>query len=289
MNKRGIILVVSLLVVLLLATLLASLYFQSISENQLARRFVNSTRAFWLAEAGVAKALSELSGPGSVNGSLDNPDYTYSAAMSHLSDNYYKIESTGSVLSGGAFTRKVAVTVRTGAVNPEKFQYGIETTTDLVVRGSVEINPSDSFKEFSTLDFADLFGISKVDMRAGAAHLYDTGSFAEPVDRVTWVDVPAGETLSIAGNLAGSGVLVINGNAHFSGTVNFNGIIYVIGELTMTGDVATYGSIMAESSATVDTELRGNVAIHYDVGQITNALSEVEFLAKEVVSWQELY
>ena len=63
----------------------------------------------------------------------------------------------------------------------------------------------------------------------------------------------------------------------------------LIGELTMTGDVATYGSIMAESSATVDTELRGNVAIHYDVGQITNALSEVEFLAKEVVSWQELY
>lgn len=289
MNKRGIVLIFSLLVMLVLATLLASFYFKSISENQLARRFMNSNRAFWLAEAGIAKVRSEQ-GLSSASGYIDNANYTYNAIVNHLTGIYYTVVSTGTVAepSGQNISRTVSVTIKTGLVDVTKFQYGIETTTDLIVKGSVDINPDDSWKEDATLDFADLFGISKADMEANANHLYTPSNFGPPVDGITWVDVPTGETLNVAGNLSGSGILVVNGDAHFSGTVDFYGIIYIIGELTMSGSVTINGSILAESSATVDTTLSGNVTINYSPSDIAQSLTPVQFLNKEIVSWHEI-
>jgi hypothetical protein len=283
MNKRAVVLVFALLVMLVLSALLTSFYFKTLSENQAARRAVDSTRAFWLAEAGVAQVKGSA-GLSDKSGYVGSTDYTYSAAVTPVSGTYYEVVSVGTVArAGGNVSRTVVATIRTGNVDPLKFKYGIETTTDLVVKGSVD----DSWKEYSTLDFADLFTVSKAVMKANATNLYTTSTFTSPADGITWVDVPTGETLTIAGELIGTGILVINGNAHFSGTVDFHGIIYVIGELTMTGDVETFGSILAESSTTVDTELKGNVTINYSLSDITDALNLVSFLSKEIVAWRE--
>jgi hypothetical protein len=288
MNKRGIVLVFALMVMLVLSVLLTAFYLQSASEGQLAGMFENSTRAFWLAEAGIAQALSNFSGPTVLSGSIDAANYTYNVQVTQLSGVYYNMASTGTVTSpaGSSVSRTVSVTVKTGVIDPTKFNFAIETTTDLVVRGSVDINPDDSWKENSELDFADLFGITKAEMKDNATHVYTSDTFAEPVDGITWVDVD--DSMNIAADLAGSGILIINGDVHFSGTVNFNGIIYVIGELTITGMVTTSGSVLAESSTTVDTELRGNVEINYSLSDITDALGPVVFATKEVVSWQEI-
>lgn len=289
MNKRAVVLIFSLMVTLVLAVLLASFYFKSISESQLSRSFVDSSRAFWLAEAGIAKVKGS-SGLSSASGYIGDTNHTYNAVVSHISGLFYEVASTGTVTlpNGKTVSRRVITIIETGTVDPLKFQYGIETTTDLVVRGSVDINPSDSWKEYSALDFAYLFTVSKAVMKASATHLYTASDFGEPaVNGITWVEVPTGETCTIAGNLVGSGILVINGNTHFSGTIDFHGIIYVIGELTITGTVTTNGSILAESSTTVDTELKGNVTINYNLTDITNALSSVAFLTKRVVSWRE--
>lgn len=289
MNKRGVVLIFALLTTLVLSVLLVSFYFQSISEGQLAVIFENSTRAFWLAEAGIAKALSTFSGPTTVNGFIEDADHSYSAQVAHLSGIYYSIVSVGTVNSpvGGALSRIVSVTIKTGVVDPAKFKYGIETTTDLVIKGSVEINPSNSWKEYSTLDFADLFSVTKSEMKDNATHVYTSDDFeGHPVDGITWVDVNG--TMNIAGNLSGSGILVINGDVHFAGTVDFRGIIYVIGRLTITGTVETYGSVLAESRTTVDTELKGNVTINYSLADIADALSFVQFITREVVSWREI-
>jgi len=296
MNKRGVILIVSLLVVLVLSTLLASFYFQAISEMQLARRYVNSTRAFWLAEAGVAKALTELSGPGTVSGYLIQTNYTYTATMSHLSGNYYMIDSTGSVSSGGGpIERKIRVTVRTGAVDPSKFKYAVTTTTDFkVIGGGHEginkfIEPDNSFQENAVLDFADLFGVSKANMRDGATHLYtDATSFnVNNAQGVTWIDVKSGAQLQITGG-SGEGVLIINGDVKITGDMVLNGIIYVIGKLTMLGNCAVNGAALAESSTAVDTTLGGSTLLTFDTAKVTSALEEVQFITKEVVSWQEI-
>lgn len=287
MNRRkGFVLVFSLLVTLIFTLLLASFYTQNINESNLAKRFADSTVAFWLAEAGVASAYVNF--PAGSSGSLGAAGYTYNAVVSPISGNYYTITSTGTVsrADGVNISRIVTASVKIGAVDPSKFKYGIETTTDLITKGSVSINPSGSFKEFSTLDFNDLFTISKVQMQAGATHSYTPATFGAPVDGITWVEVPSGDTLTVAGNLVGSGVLVINGNTHFSGTVVFDGIIYVIGTLTMTGTVTTNGSVLAESSTTVDTTIKGNVTINYDLNEIAEALNHVASLNKQLVSWK---
>ena len=284
MNNKGFVLILALLVSLIFSLLLSGFYVQSINENKLARRFADSTRAYWLAEAGLANAYVNF--PGGASGSLGGANYTYNANVTHISGNYYTVSSVGTVNheGGQAISRTITATVKTGNADPSKFKFGIETTTDLVTKGSVSIDPSNSWKEFSTLDFADLFGVSKAQMQAGATHSYTASSFAAPVDGITWVEVPSGSSLTVAGTLAGSGVLVINGNTHFSGTVDFDGIIYVIGALTMTGTVTTNGSVLAESSTTVDTTIKGNVTINYRVDKITDALNAVASLSKQLVS-----
>lgn len=286
MNRRkGFVLIFSLLVTLIFSLLLTSFYVQNINESNLARRFADSTRAFWLAEAGAANAYVNF--PGGASGTLGGSNYIYDAVVMPISGNYYTITSTGRVnrADGTTITRIITASVKTGNTDPAKFKYGIETTTELDIRGSVSINPSGSSKQYSTLNFSDLFGVSKAQMQAGARHSYTASNFGAPVDEITWVEVPS-DTLNISGNLTGSGVLVINGNARFSGTVNFNGIIYVIGTLTMTGNVVTTGTVLAESSTTVDTTITGNVTINYDTGSITTGLGWVAPLNKQRVSWK---
>ncbi len=288
MNRRGIALVLSLLVVLVLSILLLPFFVKSINGTNLVNSYVSSTRAFWLAEAGIAEAIDKLPAL-SVSGSLDSSNYTYSAQSTFLSPGYYQIISTGSVLfpGGKSVSRTIEVVLKTGVVDPSKFQYAIGTTTNLVIKGSVDINPDDSMKENSPLDFTDLFGYSKTVMRSHATHLYTPSTFTSPLDGITWVDVPAAESLTIAGNLGGSGILIISGDAHFSGTVNFDGIIYVIGKLTMTGDVTATGSVLAESETTVDTVLKGNVTLNYNSNSISNTIALIQFFTKDIVSWKE--
>jgi Tfp pilus assembly protein PilV len=289
MNKRGVVLIFALLVVLVLTVLLGAFYFKSISEKQMAMRYVNSSRAFWLAETGVAMVKSNP-GLSSASGSLVDPSYTYNATVNHITGNYYSIASVGTVTlpDASSVRRTVTATVRTGSVDPSKFKYGIETTTDLKVTGSAEINPSNSWKEYATIDFNDRFSVSKAEMEAGATHVYTPSNFgASGVDGITWVNVPSGTTMNITGNLVGSGILVVNGNVKFAGTVQFYGIIYVIGELTMRGTIDTFGCVLAESTTTVDTSVGGNAEINYDIAQITNALANVQFLSKQIVSWRE--
>lgn len=292
-KKRGFVLIFSLIVTMMLSLVLTAFYLQNINESSLARRFADSTQAFWLAEAGLAKLYVNF--PASQSGALGPANYVYSAQVGAPSGSYYPVTSTGTVVRSGG--KSVARTITASiyyvpsSIPATKFKYGIETTTDLVTKGSVAINPSGSWKEFSTLDFSDLFTVTKAQMQAGATHIYTPATFdGASVDGITWVNVPVGTTLTVAGNLNGSGVLVINGDVHFSGTVDFNGIIYVIGALTMTGTVETHGSVLAESSTTVDTTIKGNVTINYDSDEIVNALGTVASLkgalSKSIVSWK---
>ncbi|TRZ96161.1 hypothetical protein D4R78_01530 [bacterium] len=290
MNKKGVILVFTLMVLLILAILMVSFFLKSISEARLANRFVNSTRAFWLAEAGIAEAKNRIPVLSS-SGYIGEANYTFNAQSQLITSGYYSILSTGTVTlpNGEVISRQLNAIVKTGQADPAKFKYAIETTTTLVIKGrSVDINPDNSYKQNSALDFTDLFGYTKTDVKNNATHLYTPSSFTSPVDGITWVEVPSGQTFTLSGNLAGGGVLVVSGNTHLSGTVDFNGIIYVIGELTITGSVVINGSVLAESSADVDTELKGNVTLNYNIPQITDALTNLGALEKDIVSWNEI-
>lgn len=290
-NNRGVVLVFSLLVTLVLSILLGSLYLTSVSENQQANQYVNSMRAFWLAEAGIATVKAN-SGLSAASGYLIKPDYTYNVpspeAVPGTGNVYWTINSTGSVAlpNGSSVSKTLTATIKTPAADASKFSYAIDTTTDLITKGAVTINGAYKQND-NSINFNNMFGVSKTTMKAGANHLYTDSNFNVPVNGITWVDVSSGNTLAISGNVAGSGILVISGDVRISGTVDFNGIIYVIGALTMTGTVTTNGSVIAESSATADTTLKGTVNINYDLSQIESALTSVQLLNKQIVSWQE--
>lgn len=58
--RKAIALILSFLVIIVLTALTIVIFTRSISENNLTRRYTESTNAFWLAEAGINKALDEL-------------------------------------------------------------------------------------------------------------------------------------------------------------------------------------------------------------------------------------
>ncbi len=295
-KQRGVVLIFSLLVTVVLTVLLAAFYFKSVNENQLASRYVNnSIRAFWLAEAGIA-TVKGSPGLNAASGSLGGANYTYNVptpqVVPNTNNQYWIINSTGTVTiprtpTNYTISKTLTVTVKTAGADDSKFPYAIDTTTELEIKGHA-VTISGTPKEYdNTINFANMFSVSKEIMKAGANHLYTDSNFNAPVDGITWVDVSSGHTMNMAGNLTGSGILVINGNVRISGTVTFNGIIYVIGTLTMTGTVTTNGSVVAESSATADTTLTGTVNVNFNLTQIENALTNVQFLNKQIVAWRE--
>lgn len=296
MNNRGAMLVFSLLVVSVLAVLLATFYFGSINENQLATRYADSTRALWLAEAGIAKVKSNA-GIASANGFIDDVRYTYNAIPAQIGATvYYNVVSTGTVTSpsGRSISRVVNATMKLVAPSSANFQYGVETTSNVLDYKTKCIenteNPANIAKTGSTQTFDNLFGISKSEMKAISQGLgtYLSGDFGNTINGsgVTWVDVAPGQTLNIQ-HLNGSGIVVINGNFKVNGvpTDGFDGILYIIGQLETLGNSAVNGTVFVESSAAIGADLSGSSLISYNSTNISNALLGVA--TKAIVSWKE--
>ncbi|MFH1577874.1 MAG: pilus assembly PilX N-terminal domain-containing protein [Candidatus Omnitrophota bacterium] len=82
MNKRGIALVLSYMVIAVLTILGTGFITRAVSERNIARRYVNSVNAFWMCESGISRALSEMrtnfevSGTGLWSGALSQGSYS---------------------------------------------------------------------------------------------------------------------------------------------------------------------------------------------------------------------
>ncbi len=304
MNKRGVVLVFSLLAVLILSIYLVSLYSQSISENQLAKRYADSTRAIWLAEAGIAQVKSNP-GIGPASGFIDDTNYTYivPAPTRIGATNYYTVLSTGTVTSpgGGSVSRSVSVTMKLAPPSASKFAFGVETTSDSLDYKSKNIvnteNPVNIAKSDSTQTFEDLFGVPTATMKAqavGAGAYYQSRNLGNSltVSGLTWVDVTDSSGLLDSNgelqieHLNGSGTLIICGNFNVNGLGTFDGILYVIGTLEMEGNPTINGTVFVESSASIGVDLTGSSLVNYDSLKISAAL--IPLSIKQIVSWQEV-
>lgn len=300
MNRRGVALIFSLLVILVLSILLSYFFLKSINENNLVRRYINSMRAFWTAEAGLAEAIKNLPNPPSTN-YLGNYSYTTSTVPHNPSIinlcNYYDITSTSTV---GGCTRTLHAVVKTGAVDPSKFQYGLQAANDLCFGGAGSCNrtPEDFLdpdicnehpcwkEKDSTINFRDMFGYELSTVQGIATH-YTSATFPDTVSGVSWVDVDPGTTLTIDGDTSGSGILIINGNVHFGGTYQFHGIVYVLGTMTARGTFDAYGSMVVASTSDVDS-INGTPEFHWSQADIISALQQLAPLStKVIVSWWE--
>ena len=290
-KRKAAALITAVIIAVILAMLGIVFTIRSIQEKNLANRYINSVRAFWLAEAGVAEGLKNLSAS-SVSSCLNCPQVSsccYAATIQPYgeADTDYQINSSGSVTlsSGAIITKEVSVVAR---VQPPELEHAIETAGELILEGEAyTINGTRN--ENAIIDFSSLFGESKEEVKLRASHHDD--ELVSPVNGITWVDVSLGSELEVAGNLQGSGILIISGDVHFAGSFVFDGIIYVAGTLKISGTPVINGSIFAESETDIDTTIAGHVTIEYDPIAINNALEYTPETtssgSSEIISWRQ--
>jgi len=293
MNKRGSALILGLFVIIVLAVLSSSFLYKQINQSFLFNRYADSTRALWVAEAGLQEARNSLPtapAPGNVGGG----SYVVTVIDINASGKYYNIISTGTV---GSISRTIDAVVSTRDVSSDKFPYGIESTVDIDFRGSSMVYGENTptpvapktrdpeyYKQNSTFGFADLFAFSTAEIKA-LSTVYDNTWPSGTISGINWVIAPSS---NFNGNVSGSGILIVQGNLRITGTIDFDGIIYVIGTLDMAGTCNIQGAILAESAATVDTTVTGTADIEHNAAKITTALDNVQYRSPQIVSWKEM-
>lgn len=302
MNKRGAVFIFSYFAIIILTGFLGAFFTRSINNSQLARRHVESIRALWLAEAGIAMVQSSIGIPSAVSGTFESPPattYAYNVpAPAQLgSSNYYTVVSTGAVTSWGTVSRTVSVTMKLVPPDASQFQYGVETTSsNLSYQDKNIINseyPGQKAKSNSTKSFLDLFGVPKETLEALAVTQgthFSSSQFGNTINAsgITWIEVPAGVLMQIE-HLNGSGIVVIEGDFKITGNGRFDGILYVVGTLTMRGNPEINGTVFVESTVDEDmVDIQGSPGqVVYSSQYISNALLPLT-TSKSIVSWREI-
>ncbi len=306
-NKRGAALIISFILVVFLAGMAGYLFSNSIYEREVTRIFEAQTKALWAAEAGVAWAVAYLPNATAVNSASDtwdneNNKLTYNTTLPTLVGNYtnrWTFNSTGKYVIRPISTRpeeKRERCIKVVVAQPSQGYLGvaIESTGTITIGGSVEINPPGSEKSNSALTFEGVFGMTKLQLKALADHVYtDPSTNQQPVNGITWVDLTGTNKYQISSTWSGSGMLIVNGNGtdialDISGSWQFSGVIWVIGKLSVSGNPTLTGVVFAESGAEVN-KLVGNATLNFSAGDRDSAFGLITAKGSALpVSWEEI-
>ena len=303
MNKNGLVLILVLAIILILVTISAVFINVTVREVNMVRQGNDSTRAFYLAEAGIERALTELSQnqayTGETNVSLGEGVYDVSVSPGTAPDTY-DIIATGYVpdkTSTGRAERSVSATVAAsasidvssalstgGAVSVSGNAdidggdvAGITGEGSIVVQGDADVDgdPPTAYGLFPT--FEEIFGATEDEIKAMATIYTDPKpNVPDPADNITWIEGSASFTKS---GWSGEGILVVTGSLTLTGG-DFSGIIYCKGAIQIAGNVDIEGAIFAVGSVSVT----GSADIEYDSEVIGN-LNQV--YPYTVTSWNE--
>ena len=273
------------MVIAVLTILGAAFISRATSEHYLLLRHVSSTKAFWLAEAGIAEAIEDF--PNSpLSGYLGDTKNAYNTQTSLVEGfaDRYRIVSTGSFTSptGNTITRAIEVIVQVPQFG--EIDDAITSTGGITVGGAAKINGTISPN--SVFDFEEKFGMTEAQLRAQADHFYtDPPNNVDPVEGVTWIEITSGDELVISDNTwSGSGVLIVNGDLKITGG-DFDGVLWVNGGLEVSsGNPDIYGAIFVNCGSE-ETVVLGAAEITYDSDSIDSALSSI---SPVILSWSEL-
>lgn len=320
MNKRGIVLLLSLGVIAVLSLLGSAVVSRSVNEANFARRHLETAQAFWLAEAGVNKALKDLRS----NYNLTNIPATtlgqggYSAAIASQIDGSRLVTATGYLPSAGAARSQRVLQVRmyqAVALPPNFFNniiYGggniilngssFELEGDVRYAGAISGNtsriegaiiPDASINPIARLDFDQLRSISQ-----GQGNYHDASHLNGPFPSSFWYNQSLGipnvvfleGNLNLSGNVTVGGFFVVGGevvyDASISGNVAFQGCIYTLGRFTISGGGSALnvnGGVWAGQQVT----LNGGVELEYNATYM-NAVSGLNITSSvRITSWRD--
>jgi len=126
MNRRGAVLIFAYMIIMALTVLGAIFISTSVSENTLVRRHIDSTRAFWIAEAGLAQVYYEwINGVAFPEGETSFGEGTYTVNASDLFN----------VTVSGTFNGVTRTVSSSFLQIPYPFQNTISTGGDLILSG----------------------------------------------------------------------------------------------------------------------------------------------------------
>jgi len=309
MNKRGLALILSYIVITVLIILGGVFSVRSISESGIAQRYAESTQAFWLAEAGVAQALTQLNDFSNLNSIASTSQYSVDTIVVEGSNR--RVTAHGFVPSAAAprVERRITVLAQNSGgsnpSNPSLITYAIETSGTLKIEGkNVDINPEGSSHAGSSLTFEQVFGMTLDQMKAiavsaqasGTGHFYtDPDENQQPVNGITWVELTGSNKYKISSEWSGSGLLIVNSNGNdvaldISSKWSFTGMIWVTGRFKITGGTID-GAIFARSSIDAQSSLDGKPTLNLNSTAVADAfrlLGTGGTGGVEVLSWQEI-
>ncbi|HEC69815.1 MAG TPA: hypothetical protein ENI31_06000 [Candidatus Omnitrophica bacterium] len=269
MRKKAYSLVLVTVIILILLTLSSVSLFQSISEKNLTQRYKDSLQAFWIAEAGVNKALQEL-----------RNDFNWTGEEGNLEDGSYEIivnvidSKTREVLSSGYIPSKTNYrTKRTLKAIMSKFIPSGFYDYTVYCAGDVEIN-GDSFSivnnQPSPDDKALIYsGEYQVGHPENITGQIEQDESISPLARLDFQQLY--NIASSQGNVYDETRLqeVKNGNDSFPSSFWYSegvpNVVYVTTDLELNGDIGTIGGffvvagdIITDPDDTDDIVINGN-------------------------------
>jgi len=154
MDKRGVALIFTFFVVIVLSILLVGFFLKSVNENRMVIRHINSMQAFWVAEAGIAQAIADLPTqhyPSPLTQTLGTPPnkFNYSVTSNWISSridpitgdtiNIYQLDARGSVTNTD-ITRDIQTFVSFTPPTIGGFNSAIEVKNTLKILGAAIIS-----------------------------------------------------------------------------------------------------------------------------------------------------
>ncbi|MFH1771597.1 MAG: hypothetical protein ABH872_02165 [Candidatus Omnitrophota bacterium] len=262
----------SVFLIIALVILCTAIYYRSVSESNLTRRYIASIQAFWLAEAGANRALSELRAYYNINGNdlwaTSLGQGTYSADV--ITDGNSRIVlARGRIPYGdsGVIEKNLNVVMRK-YIPPNFYDNGIYSGGDINTNG-------DSYEITGDVLYAEELSVEHPENISGTATQDPTAS---PLARLDFNQLLALSTAQ--GNVYDSGRLddvkkgqdsfpatfwylnPIDPNDPTTGTPN---IVYVTSDLELNGNIGTIGGmfivvgdVVTNPGETQDTTINGN-------------------------------
>lgn len=268
MNKKGIALIITFAIIMVLTILGSAIISRSISENNIAKRYTETTQAFWLSEAGINRALYELRNNYSLGSIAPTQSGSggYQVTISQSGQNRI-VTSTGYLpFSGQARASRTVEAVMSKSIPPNFYDNAIYSA------GEVDLN-GNSYSITGNIRYAD-----EIDNTGNVNGTITQDASISPLARFDFQQLRALSS-------GQQNVYVMSGNQlvnEATGQEDFPGsfwyspgvpnIVYIEGDLQLNGNIGTIGGffvvvgdVINNAGATYDATVNGN-------GQIEGAI-----------------
>ncbi len=281
MNKKGIALLLGFIVIMILAILGSAIISRGVNESIIANRYAESTQAFWLAEAGVNRALRELkdsytnSGPWTAEIDLDQnaANGAYSVTVQDVTidgETHKKVTARGFIPSTGtARAERIIEAIMSSFIPPDFYANAVYSAGTVDFNGnSFVVANNEAPPENKAVLYAGSFEVQKPENIVGTTTQDSSISPLAMLDFEQLHDISATQ----------HNVYVKSGNKminEWSGLEGFPNtfwyapgvpnVVYVESDLTLNGNVGTIGGfyvvvgdVLTNPGGTYDATINGN-------------------------------